>query len=87
MGVKVSDITKRTGAVAAARTVGPEHEEVVISTKEGITIKLPLTKKSIPVLTRPTQGVILMRLKSTDAVSAVALTFKALDEAAEAQAE
>jgi DNA gyrase subunit A len=83
MGVKVSDITKRTGAVAAARTVGPEHEEVVISTKEGITIKLPLTKKSIPVLTRPTQGVILMRLKATDAVSAVALTFKALEEVGE----
>ncbi|MDA1079426.1 MAG: DNA gyrase subunit A [bacterium] len=74
LGVKVSDITKRTGAVAAALRVDESHEEVVISTREGQTIKLPLTKKSIPVLTRPTQGVILMRLKETDGVVAVALT-------------
>lgn len=74
LGVKVSDITKRTGTVAAALRVDDSHEEVVISTKEGQTIKLPLTKKSIPVLTRPTQGVILIRLKKTDAVVAVALT-------------
>jgi DNA gyrase subunit A len=75
MGVKVSDITTKTGPVAAARAVGSEHQEVVISTKEGITIKLPITKKALPVLTRPTQGVILMRLKKTDQVVAVALTF------------
>jgi len=76
LGVKVSDITKRTGTVAAALRVDDTYEEVVISTKEGQTIKLPLTKKSIPILTRPTQGVILMRLKDTDAVVAVALTYK-----------
>jgi len=76
LGVKVSDITKRTGTVAAALKVDDSYEEVVISTKEGQTIKLPLTKKSIPILTRPTQGVILMRLKKTDAVVAVALTYK-----------
>lgn len=80
MGVKVSDITKKTGFVAAARTVGPEHQDVVISTKEGITIKLPIDKKSLPVLTRPTQGVILMRLKKTDQVVAVALTFAGIAE-------
>ncbi|MCB9813630.1 MAG: DNA gyrase subunit A [Pseudomonadales bacterium] len=77
MGVKVADITKRTGLVASARKVNSdEHKEVVITTREGQTIKLPLTKKSIPTLTRPTQGVILMRLKSNNKVAAVALTFK-----------
>ncbi|PIR60058.1 MAG: DNA gyrase subunit A [Candidatus Pacebacteria bacterium CG10_big_fil_rev_8_21_14_0_10_44_54] len=79
LGVKVSDITKRTGAVAAALRVDETFEEVVISTKDGQTIKLPLTKKSIPILTRPTQGVILMRLKEDDAVVAVALTYKEVE--------
>ncbi len=76
MGVKVADITKRTGQVADARKVGPEDTAVVISTKNGQTIKLPLQADSIPVLTRPTQGVILMRLNDGDSVVAVALTSK-----------
>lgn len=80
MGVKVADITKKTGPVAGARKVTEEHREVVISTSEGQTIKLPIDSKSIPILTRPTQGVILMRLKKTDKVAAVALTFKQVEE-------
>jgi DNA gyrase subunit A len=80
LGVKVSDITPKTGPVAAARNVTSEHKDVVITTIEGQTIKLPLTKKSIPILTRPTQGVILMRLKKADKVVAVALTYKQMEE-------
>lgn len=76
MGVKVSDVTKRTGMISAARKVTSEHKDVVISSQQGQTIKLPLTKSSIPVLTRPTQGVILMRLKGDDKVVAVALTYE-----------
>lgn len=76
LGVKVADITKRTGPVAAARLVTTDHKDIVISTKEGQTIKLPLNAKTIPVLTRPTQGVILIRLKKSDCVVAVAVTFK-----------
>jgi DNA gyrase subunit A len=81
LGVKVSAITKKTGKVAAARLITEEHQELVISTKSGQAIKLPLsTKKSVPMLTRPTQGVILMKLKSTDKVVAVALTIKEIEE-------
>lgn len=76
MGVKVSDVTKRTGKISAARKVTVDHKDVVISSQQGQTIKLPLTKNSIPVLTRPTQGVILMRLKGDDQVVAVALTYE-----------
>ncbi len=79
LGVKVAEINEKTGPVAAARMVTKEHKDVVITTKEGQTIRLPLTKKSIPILTRPTQGVILMRLKPTDKVAAVALTFKKIE--------
>lgn len=75
-GVKVADITKKTGQVAAAMMVSQDHEEMVITTKSGQTIKLPIKKKSIPILTRPTQGVILMRLKKEDCVVAAALTYK-----------
>ncbi len=77
MGVKVSDVTKRTGMVASARKVNTdEHSDLVITTRDGQTIKMEITKKSIPILTRPTQGVILMRLKGENKVAAVALTLK-----------
>lgn len=76
LGVKVASITKKTGLIAAARLITHEHDEVIITTQSGQAIKLPVTAGSIPVLTRPTQGVILMRLKSEDRVVAVALTLK-----------
>lgn len=76
LGVKVAEVTSRTGKIAAAKLIGPLDENVVISTKEGTTIKLPLRGNSVPLLTRPTQGVILMKLKETDRVVAVALVEK-----------
>ena len=74
MGVKVADVTKKTGNIASVRLVKPNHKKLVIGTIQGQTIKMPITKKSIPTLTRPTQGVILMRLKKGDQVAAVTLT-------------
>ena len=76
MGVKVSDISKRTGMIADARKITPESKAVVISSKNGQTIKLPVSAQSLPILTRPTQGVILMRLTGSDTVAAVTLTSK-----------
>lgn len=83
LGVKVSEITKKTGAVASARVLTDQHRELVISTQDGQTIKLPISKKSIPTLTRPTQGVILMKLKSNNPVVAVAVTSE-LEESTDA---
>jgi DNA gyrase subunit A len=80
MGVKVAAITTKTGKVASARMITHQNEEVIISTKSGQTIKLPVSAKSIPVLTRPTQGVILMRIKPTDMVVTVALTYEEVIE-------
>lgn len=74
LGVKVADITKKTGKIAASRIITAEHKELVISTKKGQTIKLPNSKKALPFLTRPTQGVILMKLKKGDTVVSTALT-------------
>lgn len=70
MGVKVAEITPKTGKVAAARMVTEEIEQVVITSKHAQVIKLPL--KNIPRLGRATQGVILMRFsKEKDGVAAV----------------
>jgi DNA gyrase subunit A len=80
LGVKVSEITKKTGKVASARVLTDQHRELVISTQDGQTIKLPISKKSIPTLTRPTQGVILMKLKSNNPVVAVAVTTELVEE-------
>jgi DNA gyrase subunit A len=85
MGVKVAAITPKTGKVASARMITHLNEEVIISTQGGQTIKLPVSAKSIPVLTRPTQGVILMRLKAGDKVVTVALTYEEEIVAGEAQ--
>lgn len=82
MGVKVAAITTKTGNVASARMITHLNEEVIISTQSGQTIKLPVSAKSIPVLTRPTQGVILMRLKAGDKVVTVALTYEAVEAGA-----
>lgn len=83
LGVKVSEITKRTGKVAAAKMVSDLNKEVVISTKLGKAIKMPISKNSIPTLTRPTQGVILMKMSDADQVVAIALT----DEDGEVESE
>ena len=74
LGVKISDITSRTGKVASIRLMRSTHKELVITTHKGQTIKLPNSKKALPFLTRPTQGVILMKLPKDDKVVATALT-------------
>lgn len=73
VGVKVADVTKKTGQIAGVRLIGPRHKQLIIGTEKGQTIKIPIEKKSIPVLTRPTQGVILMRLKKSDKVATITL--------------
>ena len=80
LGVKVSEITKKTSKVAAAKMITEDNKEMVNTTKSGKAIKMNITKKSIPTLTRPTQGVILMKLEKEDQVVAVALTVEEEDE-------
>jgi DNA gyrase subunit A len=71
MGVKVAEVTPKTGKVVCSQFVDETVEQIVLTSKQAQMIKLPL--KNIPRLGRATQGVILMRFdKSTaDAVSAV----------------
>lgn len=69
MGVKVAEITPKTGKIACAQMVKENIEQVILTSREGQVIKLPL--KNIPRLSRATQGVILMRFsESADTVAA-----------------
>ncbi len=71
-GVKVSEITGKTGNVAAALLVTHDNEDLILTTQEAQVIKLPI--RNVPVLKRPTQGVILMRMPKTDRIVAAATT-------------
>jgi DNA gyrase subunit A len=64
IGIKVANLTGKTGNVAAAQVVTENDDQVILVTKKAVTLKMPL--KNIPVLSRNTKGVILIRLKSSD---------------------
>jgi DNA gyrase subunit A len=64
IGVKAANLSSKTGKIATASVVSEKDEQVILISKKAVTIKLPL--KNIPVLSRNTKGVILMRLKTTD---------------------
>jgi len=69
-GVKAAAVNSKTGQLACAVMVNQKVELIVITSKSGQIIKLPL--KNIPKMGRATQGVILMRFaKKNDRVAAV----------------
>lgn len=75
VGVKVANLTSKTGAIAASQVVSEINDQVILVSKKAITIKLPL--KNIPVLNRNTKGVILMRFKTgEDKVNAMTVLEK-----------
>lgn len=77
-GVKVAELSDRTGDIASVRMVTEDDEQVVITTKQAQVIKLPL--KNIKVLGRSTQGVILMRPADGDVVTSVTTLQEAEEE-------
>ncbi|KKU89046.1 MAG: gyrase subunit A protein [Microgenomates group bacterium GW2011_GWF2_47_9] len=68
-GVKVAELTDKTGKVAAAQMVSEVDLQLVMTTKSAQVIKLPM--KNIKVLGRSTQGVILMRPTKGDKVTSI----------------
>lgn len=69
-GVKIANISAKTGNVVCGQMVDEKVEEIILTTKKAQVIKLPL--KNIPTLKRATQGVRLMRVAKDDKVAAVA---------------
>ena len=74
-GVKAGNLNKKTGELVTADIVTKEHKQLVLTSKLGQVIRLPVS--SIPKLSRATQGVTLMRFSDPDdKVAAAALIFK-----------
>ncbi|MHB8261407.1 MAG: DNA gyrase subunit A [Bacteroidia bacterium] len=67
-GVKTINITEKTGNLIAIKTV-TDANDLMIITKEGITIRMPVSK--LRVMGRATQGVRLINIDDDDAIAAV----------------
>ncbi len=79
VGVKVMKINQKTGPVAKARIVTEKDDYLIITSKKGQVIKLPL--KNIPQLKRDAQGVILMRFSDKeDKIANIAIVRKQTEE-------
>jgi DNA gyrase subunit A len=71
VGIKASDVTKRTGQIIDAQVVSDLKAQAVLTSRLGQVIKMPL--KQVKKLGRVTQGVTLMRFKQADTVASVAV--------------
>lgn len=81
-GVKAVSLSQKTGNLACAILVNESVEMLVITSKFGQVIKLPL--KNIPQMGRITQGVIMMRFaKKDDRVAGVTALEKSEDDETE----
>jgi DNA gyrase subunit A len=69
-GVKTMEVTEKTGDVIAIKSVA-ETDDLMITTKEGIVIRMHVT--DIRVMGRATQGVRVIRLDGDDAIADVAV--------------
>ena len=63
-GVKVAEVTAKTGKVASSQIIPANADELIITSQKGQIVKLEID--SIPRLSRATQGVILMRFSNTN---------------------
>lgn len=68
-GVLVAKITPKTGKIVSVKLLNEKIEDVLMTSESGQVIRIPANE--IPQSSRTTQGVILMRLKEGDSVSAV----------------
>lgn len=68
-GIKTFKITPKTGNVVAAGIVTPEMSELIAMSKKGQVIRTPID--SVPVQSRSTQGVKIMKPRDGDSVASV----------------
>ncbi|MEA1926346.1 MAG: DNA gyrase subunit A [Patescibacteria group bacterium] len=71
-GIKTTKITAKTGMLASANILQQDNEQdLIASSNKGQIIRTPV--KNIPILSRATQGVRIMRLKKEEEIAAVAV--------------
>lgn len=68
VGVKAASLAEKTGSIVNAQVLTRDDEGIILTSKKGQVMRTTL--KSVPRLTRDTQGVIIMRLSGEDKVSA-----------------
>src|SRR3990172_3070103 len=78
VGVKAASLTEKTGLIVAAQILTKEDEAMILTSQKGQVMRTGL--KSVPRLTRDTQGVILMRLSQEDKIAAATIVAKRRDE-------
>lgn len=67
-GIRVANISDKTGSIVFSRVIPHESEELIITSQKGQVVKINI--ESIPLLSRNAQGVILMRFsKAGDKVA------------------
>ncbi len=67
-GVKVAQVTPKTGEVVTAQALNKDMDTLVLTSNKGQLIKMEV--KQVPTLQRQTQGVILMRVREGERVAA-----------------
>src|SRR6185437_3144071 len=79
MGVKVANVTEKTGKVVTAQIIPPDMNSLIITSKKGQVVQLHLS--AIPKLSRATQGVILMRFsKAGDLIASATCVGEKIEE-------
>lgn len=72
-GVKVASLDERTGHIAFSAIIPEKTKELIITSKKGQVVKIPIN--TIPVLSRTAKGVILIRFSNqSDKVASATLT-------------
>src|SRR5690606_11453048 len=71
-GVRIANINEKTGKIVFAGVLDPKATEVIITSRRGQLVKIPLD--STPLLSRNAQGVILMRFSDKSDKVAAATT-------------
>ncbi len=77
MGMRVANVTTRTGKVVAMHIVYGDTVDVILATKLGQMIRMALN--TIKILSRDTQGVTLVKLKDPDKVASVTVVTKSAE--------
>ncbi|OGE05631.1 DNA gyrase subunit A [Candidatus Curtissbacteria bacterium RIFCSPHIGHO2_12_FULL_41_17] len=83
VGVKAANLTEKTGNIVAAQILTKEDEALILTSQRGQVLRTTL--RSVPRLTRDTQGVIIMRLSAVDKIAAATVIKKRREEEEEGQ--
>ncbi|OGD94092.1 DNA gyrase subunit A [Candidatus Curtissbacteria bacterium RIFCSPHIGHO2_01_FULL_41_44] len=84
VGVKAASLADKTGDIVTAQILTKEDEALILTSQKGQVIRTTL--RSIPRLTRDTQGVIVMRLSAGDKVAAATIIKRRKEEEKDAPA-